>query len=297
MDQRKHTSNMVLISLIALSILFNIYIVVQMHGLREKTEHLNSLFTSQMHSIQSRISNVDRRLTGQEDAERWHSPPVVEVARWPEDNGEAKLKLNWTFRELSTDAEVGLLYQLHDGEWREAEIKQQSTLSFEALLSVSALPEAPPFMITYVSEDGPVNEQRVAAEGGSEQQASVKYKIYSDDGEQYTASDIKTLALSQSKFSKVSGVLVADIRRKKEDNEFLVELWHRGLREGEIPGISSAAVFAYGDKVELARVDMERSEERWEASISSDLESEVQYIELVVVLRDDSVAEYRFSIP
>ncbi|MFW5897202.1 MAG: hypothetical protein ACOCVQ_03855 [Bacillota bacterium] len=273
----------VLIALIALTS----YSAWQLWVIRNEVAGNHFHNSQQIASLRSRIDTVAGDLSEIRREDQWYDRPNVQLETG--EDGDDRLQVSWTFRELSERAEVGVHYRFDDSDpWREASVQRGPGLHCRAAIP---LPDdlEPTLEINYErpsTSEGTSLPMRVEAGGTFSSPPRVEYLITATDGEWQKSGDREHADLR-----KAAGHFVATIREMERARSYSVQLDERLQMPASRNCIPSKVYFlALADGSEVAREELEHTGNLWTASVTLPGDTEVD--EVGISLTDGSGDEF-----
>ncbi|MFA9456833.1 hypothetical protein ACERJO_08665 [Halalkalibacter sp. AB-rgal2] len=151
-----------LFGLLVVSVLINIYLVVNINQLSNEVEHLIGLHFNNERNMENRLSSIDRELLELNEQNQWVTNmrfrPEVEESS----SEEIVLQSEWTFREIGEDAHVTMMYRKENSSnWNEAEATLEAGTIYSSELRLNPNES---YVYQIVSEGGmnrTTNEERI----------------------------------------------------------------------------------------------------------------------------------------
>ncbi len=269
----------VLIVLIALTS----YTGWQLWVVRDALSGNSFQYSQQIGSLRARIDTLANDLSEIRREAQWYERPNVQLETG--EDGEDRLQVSWTFRELSERAEVNVHYRFDDSDpWREASVERGPGLHCRAAIP---LPDdlEPTLEINYErssASDGSPLPMRVEAGGTFSSPPRVEYLITATDGEWQKSGDREHADLR-----KAAGHFVATIREMERAQSYSVQLDERLQMPAPRNFTPSEVYFlVLADGSEVAREELEHTGNVWTTSVTLPEDTEVD--EVGISLTDGS---------
>jgi hypothetical protein len=132
MDENKNYSK-IIIFLLVISLIFNYYSFSRIGHLQDQVQNIENSFRWDIENTRSQIYHLTSQLAEQKEAEKW----IIKEEFIPNyaysNQDEIHLDLQWTFREVETDAIVTLFYrQKNHTDWNEVKAKNPAGTTYLA---------------------------------------------------------------------------------------------------------------------------------------------------------------------
>ncbi|MDE5413313.1 hypothetical protein [Alkalihalobacterium chitinilyticum] len=127
----------VILAVVIASLLFNLYSIVKMNQIGKELEYLRESYSRTEWQMMSEVSSIQQQLYEWRESEKWvsdiHFLPDVEASTL----GNIHLDVQWTFKELESDADVVFSYKKdEEAEWREVVASLMSGTTYEAAIQI-----------------------------------------------------------------------------------------------------------------------------------------------------------------
>ena len=270
----------ILIWLLVFSLMFNLYTVMQLRGLRDQVDRVSALH-NQVWEIGRSVSGIRRTLMEMQEESAWYSHPGMEVTGFSADGMQADMRVTWTFRELEQDARVSLAYRVGGGQWQQAEVDQVSGSSFMASFPIPTSSEDPPFHLSFA----PAAQGRSTSEAsGSSGAHRLEYVISASHGDVERAGDIHV-----EDIAKFTGYFVGEVSEETQGLEYTISVYQRGFPAG-VENVDAVDLTIYRDSEGISS-RLEYDGTGWEGSLSFEEEYEIDKIGFTVIFKDGTRAE------
>ncbi len=248
--------------LVSILVLILVHQVVQV---RADVEHLSQVLDNQFQHFNEKVIHLQRELQRMEEAAAWYARPTFDLVGITEAGDAVQVSLTWKFNELSADAEVGLNYQMVEGEWEEAVAEKVSSLTYRAEFEVPLAGSDPPIFMQFTSRTSGQYHDEMQAES---QGPIVHYFITARDGDQQRSAEEETIDLS-----RIMGVYHLNVAGDgtAETYQAKIDLVHRGAAF-EVFETASAEIVLFDDNDrEISRLQLESfaGAEQWHGLLES----------------------------
>jgi hypothetical protein len=282
----------IVIILLVVSLGLNGYVLRQQAVLKNRVEHLPGQLTQKLTSLQGSVNSVRSMLNQLVEEEQWYSRPRLEVLGANQSCTEVRVRLTWSFRELSEEAEVGLSYRTGAGkEWSEADVTAESDTTYAAEV------ELPLGDVSWTwelqSKGDSKSEASTRMEEAQSPRPELEYVVYTvEDGKKRSG------GTERMNIGKLAGQFRVSIHELQQNRRFSVTVQKQLGPDCLEP--TAVELIGFAGDTSLGSTTLQRKSEEgrehWAGTFETETEDELTVFELRMMLENGETVTKEFQL-